>query len=113
MQNAIPIPALLLLMVSTALADAVVTVVPGLIGRTGSFTASVDISGVSNLSAFQFDRIYSARIIQATSVAEGDFLSQGGSTIFLSGTIDNRAGSISFIGGALLGGSGVSGSGSR
>jgi general secretion pathway protein D len=95
-----------------AFASAVVTVQPGPLGVGQIFTADIDISGVTDLYAFQFDVSFAPQVIAATAVTEGNFLSLGGGTFFFPGTVNNSAGTISFIADSLLGpGSGVSGSG--
>jgi hypothetical protein len=77
-----------------------------------SFDVFVNISGISDLYAFQFDIGFESAIIAAAGVTEGPFLANGGSTFFIPGTIDNSAGIISFNADSLLGEMpGVSGSG--
>lgn len=73
---------------------------------------SVLISDVSDLYGYQFTLSFNAAVLQAVAVAEGSFLSSGGTTFSSPGTIDNSLGQISFIGNTLLGAlPGVSGSG--
>ncbi len=77
------------------------------------FDLFVDVSTVADLFAFQFDINFDPHIISAVSITEGGFLSSGGSTFFIPGTIDNTVGSISFTADTLTGPSpGVAGSGS-
>jgi hypothetical protein len=124
---------------SIAFADAVLTVVsPGSVSVGQTFTIGIHVTGptvihngttvtsnVSDLDAFQFDLAFNCSIptanpggcqpgsslLDAISVSEGSFLPNGGAnaTFFESGTIDNAAGEISFIGD--VGDSGVTGSG--
>src|ERR1700738_2856491 len=77
-----------------------------------NFVVGVNISGASDLYDFQLDLSFNPAVLQATNVAEGAFLSTGGFTFFLPGTIDNTAGTITFNADTLLTAiSGVSGSG--
>jgi general secretion pathway protein D len=70
------------------------------------------VSSVSDLTAFQFDISFDPAVLAAAGIAEGAFLSSGGTTFFSPGDIDNTAGLISFTAGTLLGpGAGVNGSG--
>jgi adhesin HecA-like repeat protein len=70
---------------------------------TETFSLNVDISNVVDLYAFQFNLQFQPDLLSATSVTEGGFLSAGGSTIFIPGTIDNSAGFVSFAGDTLVG----------
>jgi general secretion pathway protein D len=77
-----------------------------------NFTVAVDISNVTDLYAFQFDLGFDPNIVEVDSVTEGPFLTGGGSTFFVPGTIDNVGGSVSDNADTLLTAiSGVSGSG--
>lgn len=70
------------------------------------------MSGISDLYAYQLDVGFNPSVLSASSVTEGPFLSGGGGTFFFPGTIDNTAGTISFVADSLFGvTSGVSGSG--
>jgi general secretion pathway protein D len=72
----------------------------------------IDISGVTDLYGFQFDLNFDPGTLSAASITEGSFLSAGGSTFFLAGTIDNNTGTIAFTANSLLGpGPGAAGSG--
>jgi general secretion pathway protein D len=76
------------------------------------FNIAVNISGVSDLTAFQFDVGFDPTFAKATLVNEGPFLGSAGATFFVPGSIDNAAGLISFTADALAGlGPGASGSG--
>ena len=75
-------------------------------------TVDVDISGVSDLYAYQFDVLFGAATVSATSETEGSFLLGGGTTFFVPGTFDNVGGSITASADTLIGAiSGVDGSG--
>ncbi|NOT86403.1 MAG: hypothetical protein HOP02_16840 [Methylococcaceae bacterium] len=77
-----------------------------------SFSLNVNVSEISDLYAFQFDLGYDPSVISATSISEGGFLSTGGSTLFIGGTIDNANGTISNTSDLLNGAiPGVTGSG--
>jgi adhesin HecA-like repeat protein len=58
------------------------------------FELDVNIAGVSDLYAYQFDLGFDPTILQATSMAEGSFLSAGGTTLFFAGDVDNTGGTI-------------------
>lgn len=93
---------------------AVVSVEPtsSTISSGGTATLDVDISGVSDLYGYQFDVLFGAATVSATSETEGGFLAGGGTTFFIPGTIDNVGGSITSTGDTLIGAiSGVDGSG--
>ncbi len=93
---------------------ATLSVEPAALEATAGQTVvlSVRISGASDLFGYQFDLGFNPAVLAATSVTEGPFLSSGGATIFLPGTIDNVGGLISGIADILAGAvPGVSGSG--
>ena len=94
-------------------AGSIEIVPPSTVTTEGSMvTVAAEVVAISDLYAFQFDLRYDPLVIHAVSLAEGGFLSSGGPTFFLPGTIDNIAGLISFTGNTLLGpGPGVTGSG--
>jgi hypothetical protein len=75
-------------------------------------TVDVDISGVSDLYAYQFDVLFGAATVSATSENEGSFLLGGGTTFFVPGAVDNLGGSVTATANTLIGAiSGVDGSG--
>lgn len=77
-----------------------------------SFTLEVSVSDVVDLFGFQFDVSYSPSLLSSIGITEGAFLSGGGATFFLPGTIDNLIGTISFTADTLLGPTpGVTGTG--
>jgi adhesin HecA-like repeat protein len=67
------------------------------------FSLGVWVTGVADLYAFQFDLTFDPAVLRAGGVAEGPFLSSGGTTAFVPGTIDNNSGTISATAGTLLG----------
>ena len=67
------------------------------------FTLPVDIAGVSDLYAFQFDLAFDPTILQLLSVSEGSFLPGAGSTIFIPGAIDNVGGTATATADTLVG----------
>ena len=71
-------------------------------------TVDVNVSGVSDLYAFQFDISFNPAVFTASGVTEGALFS-GIGVFFSPGFIDNTAGTITFIGDSLSGpGPGVS-----
>lgn len=74
------------------------TIAPG-----GTATLDVDVSGVTDLYGFQFDVLFGASTVSATSETEGSFLATGGTTFFIPGTIDNVGGGITSTGDTLIG----------
>ena len=96
----------------TAVHAATISVQPASSDFSNTTTLMIDITGVSNLFAFQFDVGFDPPIVSAIGVTEGSFLPTGGSTLFIPGTIDNVTGVISNTADALTGlVPGVSGSG--
>ncbi|HLJ17421.1 MAG TPA: cohesin domain-containing protein [Bryobacteraceae bacterium] len=99
---------------STSLLAGTISVLPAAPTETvgQSFTLSVDISGASDLYGYQFDLGFDSTVLKATSVTDGAFLGTGGPTIFIPGTINNVAGSITANADILNGAvSGVNGNG--
>src|SRR5271157_4900574 len=88
--------AVLLVLPSSAIADfANLSVAsPGTVSQGSTFTVDVNISGVTDLFDYQLDLTFNPSIVSATGVSEGSFLSSGGPTFFLPGTIDNVGGPI-------------------
>jgi hypothetical protein len=106
--------ALLLVFPGRAFSDAVVSVQPTLstISTGDTLTLDVNITGVTDLFGFQFDVLFGASTLSATSETEGTFLATGGTTFFVGGTIDNVGGSITNTANTLIGAiSGVDGDG--
>lgn len=74
-----------------------------------TFTVDVVIVPVEPIAGAQFDLIFDATVLAANSVVEGGLLRAGGaSTFFNQGTIDNGAGSIVDVYGAIVGAGGGS-----
>ena len=76
-------------------------------------TFTLDISAdVFNLAGWQFDIAFDPAILEAINVSEGDFLkTDGGTTFFQGGSIDNTAGKITGLNAARLSTQGVGGTG--
>ncbi|HMJ61583.1 MAG TPA: cohesin domain-containing protein [Bryobacteraceae bacterium] len=93
--------------IPAAFATPVVSVQPG-----PGLTAAIEISGVTDLYAFQFDLSFLPQVLAATTITEGGFLPAAGSTFFVHGAINNTIGTISSTADTVLGSiGGVSGSG--
>ena len=77
-----------------------------------TFTLDIRAEGVSDLAGWQFDIVFDPAILEAVDVSEGDFLkTDGGTTFFQSGSIDNATGKIGGLSAARLSTQGVSGTG--
>src|SRR5450759_3495632 len=71
-------------------------------------TVDVNVSGLTDLYAWQFDIGFNPAVLSATSVIEGPLFSSIG-VFFSPGFIDNTGGTITFIGDSVSGpGPGVS-----
>lgn len=90
---------------SSAFAEGIFLSVEPFVSSTSgnTFVVNVNISEVVDLYAFQFDLGFDPALLAATTVTEGSFLSTGGSTSFLPGSIDNSTGLISFTSNSLTG----------
>ena len=78
-----------------------------------TFTLDVRAENVVDLAGWQFDIAFDPTVLEAVDVSEGDFLkTDGGSTFFQSGRIDNAAGKITGLIAGRISEGGVSGSGS-
>ena len=78
-----------------------------------TFTFDVRGENVSDLAGWQFDIAFDPAALEAVDVREGDFLkTDGASTFFQGGRIDNASGKITGLSAARLGDRGASGSGS-
>ncbi len=76
------------------------------------FSFDVNGSALTDVYAFQFDLVFNPGLVSVLNSLEGSFLSGGGTTIFVPGTIDNTTGTISFTGDSLTTAvAGVSGNG--
>ena len=78
-----------------------------------TFTLDIRAENVFDLAGWQFDIAFDPVVLEAINVSEGDFLkTDGGSTFFQSGRIDNTAGKITGLIAGRIADGGVSGSGS-
>ena len=77
-----------------------------------TFTLDIRAENITDLAGWQFDIAFDPAALEAVDVSEGDFLkTDGGSTFFQSGSIDNAAGKITGLSAARLSTQGVSGTG--
>ncbi len=77
-----------------------------------TFLFDVVTENIVDLAGWQFDITFNPDVLEVVDVKEGDFLkTDGGSTFFQGGNIDNRIGRITKINSALLSDVGMSGSG--
>ena len=75
-------------------------------------TLNLNAEKVTNLAGWQADITFDPKVLEATEVAEADFLMlEGGDTFFQGGTIDNTAGKIKGMFAARQSEDGVSGTG--
>ena len=76
-----------------------------------TFTFDIRAENVFDLAGWQFDIAFDPTVLEAVDVSEGDFLkTDGGSTFFQSGRIDNAAGKITGLIAGRISEGGVSGS---
>src|SRR3954451_12285154 len=80
------------------LQPAISAVLPG-----SSVILMVNATGITDLYAFQFDLSFAPAVLAANAVEEGTFLGQGGTTLFVPGSIDNSAGRIHMTVNTLVG----------
>ena len=77
-----------------------------------TFTLDISAENVFDLAGWQFDIIFDPAALEAINVSEGDFLkTDGGTTFFQGGSIDNAAGKITGLNAARLSTQGVGGTG--
>ena len=77
-----------------------------------TFTLDIGAKDVFDMAGWQFDIAFDSAALEAINVSEGDFLkSDGGSTFFHGGSIDNAAGKITGLSAARLSAEGVTGTG--
>ena len=77
-----------------------------------TFTLDIGAEDVFDMAGWQFDIVFDSAALEALDVSEGDFLkTDGGSTFFQNGSIDNAAGKITGLSAARLSTQGVSGTG--
>ena len=85
-------------------------IAPVAVGQT--FTLDLTVRNVHDLAGWQLDLAFNPAVLKAISVNEGDFLSRyGDNTFFQAGDINNAAGSITGISGAIIDIGGVGGTG--
>ena len=77
-----------------------------------TFTLDIRAENVIDFAGWQFDIAFDPAVLEAVEVNEGDFLkTDGGTTFFQKGTIDNATGKIIKLSSARLNEDGVSGTG--
>ena len=77
-----------------------------------TFTLDISAKEVFDLAGWQFDIVFDPTILEAVNVTEGNFLkTDGGTTFFQSGSIDNASGKITGLNAARLSDRGVTGTG--
>ena len=77
-----------------------------------TFTLDIRAENIFDLAGWQFDITFDPSALEAINVSEGDFLkTDGGTTFFQSGSIDNASGKITGLSAARLSTQGVSGTG--
>ena len=77
-----------------------------------TFTLDIRAENVTDLAGWQFDIAFDPAILEAINVTEGNFLkTDGGTTFFQGGSIDNAAGKITGLSAAKLSTQGVTGTG--
>ena len=77
-----------------------------------TFTLNIRAENVFDFAGWQFDIAFDPAALEAVNVSEGNFLkTDGGTTFFQGGTIDNAAGKITGLSAARLSTQGVSGTG--
>ena len=82
------------------------------IHREDTVTLDIRAENVFDLAGWQFDIAFDPAILEAVDVSEGNFLkTDGGTTFFQGGSIDNASGKITGLNAARLSGGGVSGTG--
>jgi hypothetical protein len=67
------------------------------VGVGDTFAIPISITGITDLTFWQFDLAFNPAIVNANSVTEGPFMSAFGATLFTPGVIDNVAGLISLV----------------
>ena len=77
-----------------------------------TFTLDISAETVIDMAGWQFDITFDSAVLEAINVSEGNFLkTDGGTTFFHSGSIDNAAGRIVGLNAARLSAQGVTGTG--
>ena len=76
------------------------------------FTLNIRAENIFDMAGWQFDIAFDPAALEAVDVTEGEFLkTDGGSTFFQSGSIDNASGKITGLSAARLAAQGVTGTG--
>ena len=66
------------------------------------FSVSIELVPDTAIAGMQFDLSFDASLVEVSTVQEGDLLNQGGATsYFSSGSVDNQAGKITGVFGAI------------
>ena len=77
-----------------------------------TFTLDIGAENVFDMAGWQFDIAFDPAVLEAINVTEGNFLkTDGGTTFFQSGSIDNASGKITGLSAIRLSDPGVSGTG--
>ena len=77
-----------------------------------TFTVRVNAEKVTDLAGWQFNLTFNPDVLEVVEVNEGDFLkTDGGTTFFQEGTIDNAGGKIAGLSSALISKNGGTGTG--
>ncbi|MYK22318.1 hypothetical protein F4054_08660 [Candidatus Poribacteria bacterium] len=77
-----------------------------------TFTLDLSAENVFDLAGWQFDIAFDPEVLEAIEINEGEFLkTDGGTTFFQKGTIDNATGKITKLSSARLNEDGVTGTG--
>jgi hypothetical protein len=72
------------------------------VGVRETFSVDIFVDPGTDIAGVQFSLSFNASVVTANSVTEGNLLKQGGaSTFFIPGTIDNGAGTITDVAGAI------------
>lgn len=73
------------------------------VGMGDTFTVDIYVNPDTAIAGAQFNLSFDASVMVANGVTEGDLLSQGGAaTVFTPGTIDDGAGTITGVAGAIV-----------
>jgi hypothetical protein len=88
---------------ASAQADTVVSISgPATINPGEQFTVNILVEPATSISGMQFNLAFDSSLVSVDNVTEGNLLSQGGaSTYFMTGTIDNVAGTVSSVAGVI------------
>ena len=70
--------------------------------RGDEITVNFDVSEVLNLAGWEMNIVFNPQTLSVVSITEGDFLKRTGNTLFLKGTTDNNAGTITGLTGVII-----------